>query len=178
MSTVPSLTLWSSPIQISPTLILEFWSIATLDTLHQRTTSWEITSSLASFQHQRHKVKVTKVSGPAEASSSFTTAMQIQTVFLRSCQTLIFKLQAVMLRARVLKTEVSPWTGAQRAFPSHILIAWCQTSSTSWQSSILEAVAVTPPATAGRMALTPLPLVFAEDLQTFPFQLDNEWAEN
>ena len=127
-----SLTLWSSPIRLLPTLILEFWSTDILVTLFHRTNSWKSTSSLGSFRHQPHEITISKASNPTVTRSSLKTVIKIPTACLRSCQTTICKPRAIiMVQTRPTKTKVWRWTGAPRLFPSHTLIAWCQTSFSS-----------------------------------------------
>ena len=167
-----SLTLWSSPIRLLPTLILEFWSTDILVALFQITNSWKSTSSLGSFRHQPHEITISKASNPTVTRSSLKTVTKIPTACLRSCQTTICNPREVLVQACITKTMAWRWTGVPRPFRSQILTAWCQTSSSSWQSSILEAVVVTPLATAGTsMAITPLPLESVKGLRLAPPRL-------
>ena len=129
--TAASHTPWSNLIHLSVVRILGFWSTASQVTQHHRTPLWKNIFFSASFLHQLHEVTVTKASNPTGTRSSLETATKILTACLRSCQTTIYKPPVAIIRTWFTRAPVSPWAGVPRPFPSPILIAWCQTSSSS-----------------------------------------------
>ena len=71
-----------------------------------------------------------QVSDPTDTPSSLKTVTQIPTACLRSCQTMIFKLQAIaIVQIWFMKNMVSQWIGVPRPLRSQTLIALCQSSS-------------------------------------------------